>query len=368
MLNYERFLEHNDRVAGARGTPPYADRSKGQPSLDLAREPRVKHRGVRASKQMWVAVEQDQPQVLRVLITKRGADANQVDGAGRSALWHCAWRGLSGAIDVLVACGADPDARDGDGDSPLAAAARRGRPHIVEELLGHGASARTRNDDGVTALWHAANYGHVDAARLLAPRSDLEAKDSHGRTALFAACAAERDTAAAVLLDARADPRAADDKGRTCLHVACAKGASAIVDSILHHHGRSLGDLVDAEDKFGRTPLWTAAMAGCHDAAAALLARGARKDFPAFSGRTPQEIADMYGHYDLGKFIANYVKPATPRPPEPSPAPAPAPAATERPRSAGEAVVSAKPSLGLPELDVARAKAGVRVFEALPAP
>ena len=140
------------------------------------------------------------------------------------------------------------------------------------------------------------------------------------------------------------------------------------------HHSEPIGDAaldaehVDAEDKFGRTPLWTAAMAGCHDAAAALLARGARKDFPAFSGRTPQEIADMYGHYDLGKFIANYVKPATPRPPEPSPAPAPAPAATERPRSAGEAVVSAKPSLGLPELDVARAKAGVRVFEALPAP
>ena len=369
MLNFERFLEKNERIKGAAATPKYADRSKGEPALDLARDPKVKHRVVRACQQLWVAIAKDQPQVVRVLITKRGADANQVDGSGRTPAWHCAWHNRSQCLDMLVACGADPDIPDGDGDSPLAAAARRGLAHVVDELLEHGASARSKNDDGQSALWHAANYGHVKCVRALAPRSDLEARDAHERTALFAACAAEMATSASALLEAGADPRAKDANGSSCLHVACEHGQHDIVQAIVARFG-NLPALIDAEDARGRTPLWEAARAGAKDVVSLLLRAGAKRDTPAFSGRLPAEIAAMYGHDDVARLIETY-KPPAPRPPTPqAPAPAPADVLADRPKTASEAAaprtVSAKPDLGLPELDVAKAKAGVRVFDRLP--
>ena len=88
------------------------------------------------------------------------------------------------------------------------------------------------------------------------------------------------------------------------------------------------------------------------------------------SGVTVLMLAAMYGHDDVARLIETY-KPPAPRPPTPqAPAPAPADVLADRPKTASEAAaprtVSAKPDLGLPELDVAKAKAGVRVFDRLP--
>jgi len=384
MLNYERFIERHERqqiLASVPGTP-HSVSSRPATAIEQAREPKQMHRVVRATKQLWVALKKDQPAVIRVLILKRGALPDTADEAGRTPAWHCAWRGLTQALDMLMACGADPNVGDADGDTPLAAAARRGVPHIVEELLNHGARCDGANDDGQSPLWHAANYGHVGAARLLVPASDIEAADVHGRTPLHAACAASRDKAADLLLDVGADAGAADENGRTCLHVAGAAGDAALVIKMiaktLEHRGAQGAEaLLEREDRYGRTALWEAAKVGAADVVEALLDAGATKDTPAFSGRTPAEIADLHDHRDLARSIRLRVVPVK-RPPTPvveSPAPA-----EGRPSTAGDTtsrpgllsecsaanVVSAKPDLGLPELDVAKAKAGVRIFERLP--
>ena len=55
MMNYERFIEMKARIDGPLSTPPVYDaegKRQSETPLALARDPKVKHRTVRATKQL----------------------------------------------------------------------------------------------------------------------------------------------------------------------------------------------------------------------------------------------------------------------------------------------------------------------------
>lgn len=90
----------------------------------------------------------------------RGANIEDADSAGRTAVINAAWRGRADAIEMLLAVGADIDTRDNTGRSALTWAASNGHTAIVERLIEAGADIDAVDQDGTTALLRAAWNGH----------------------------------------------------------------------------------------------------------------------------------------------------------------------------------------------------------------
>ncbi|MBQ6655674.1 MAG: ankyrin repeat domain-containing protein [Ottowia sp.] len=82
-----------------------------------------------------------------------GADPNERDQHGATALMNAAAGGHTGAARLLMERGADPNiATRRDGATALMMAAYRGHADMVRLLLAKGANPNARNDDGQTPL------------------------------------------------------------------------------------------------------------------------------------------------------------------------------------------------------------------------
>ena len=67
----------------------------------------------------------DLPAIAQALIN-RGANPNQVDKFGRSALFYAIWDNHAEVIELLLLAGADPNIRDNAGVSSIQVAQSRG--------------------------------------------------------------------------------------------------------------------------------------------------------------------------------------------------------------------------------------------------
>jgi ankyrin repeat protein len=172
--------------------------------------------------------------VVVALLTK-GALVNEKDGRGQTALMRAAEKGnttvvkflvapssvLQAPQEILKAAGLDAkpvgglgnlslgetaiDAKDARGETALLKACRAGHPDVVEVLLRSNSKYMTRHKDGETALMAAAAAGHTDVVRVLV------------ETAAY-----------------RPEPLAQiDAKGRTALQIAAAAGNAEIVGQLL---------------------------------------------------------------------------------------------------------------------------------------
>jgi ankyrin repeat protein len=231
------------------------------------------------------------------LLLKAGADANDSQPDGVSALVLAAHSG-NGAVGVLLLeHGADPNAF-GSGYSALHAAILRSDLNLVNALLARGADANVRIARGTplrrdTTDWNLpatliGSTPYLLAARFLEPAimaalaaasADRALTLADGATALMLATGmGSRPTAsrrgieeidfgkvepesrvregvvAAVRLGA--DPNAANLAGDTALHIAAARGYDTVIQWLVEQGAR-----VDARNKRGITPL-EAAMFG----------------------------------------------------------------------------------------------------------
>ena len=109
---------------------------------------------------------------LRELIPV-GADVDDQDADGRSALWHVSWRGeLEAVVHLVAELGASPTLADSGGRSPLYAAAGYigggGHLEVVQWLAGNGGSVTQPTNDGHTPIHGAAQQGHLAVVQWLA--------------------------------------------------------------------------------------------------------------------------------------------------------------------------------------------------------
>ena len=107
------------------------------------------------------AVKGDVDTVVELL--DAGADVNEVDLEGHTALLWVARDGPPDALAVLVDAGADLDAGDsrpGFGWTPLITAIHTGGLGTIEALLALGADPNLAAPDGRTALWTACAERH----------------------------------------------------------------------------------------------------------------------------------------------------------------------------------------------------------------
>ena len=105
---------------------------------------------------------------LVALLLSNGADPNQRDEKGVTALHHAVVQGNGPMIiPVLIESGADVNAVDGNGMTPLVHAVVNDKPDLVELLVRLGAKSHIKTKEGQTALGWAEELGFVDIVELL---------------------------------------------------------------------------------------------------------------------------------------------------------------------------------------------------------
>ena len=140
-------------------------------------------------------------------LLRDGADIDERDENGETALFAAARAGQYSVSDQLMVAGADSSIRDNSGMTVLHAAALAGLAGVVGTFIGE--DYRTirvdmdehENDLGVTALYLAAEVGHANIVAYLAFNgADTEIADRKGLTALTRAGQLGQDEVVTILL------------------------------------------------------------------------------------------------------------------------------------------------------------------------
>ena len=229
----------------------------------------------------------DAEAVARLL--ERGADVDQRQPDGATALHWAAFRDDQRVAELLLGAGADVDAANELGATPLWLAAENGGAAMIERLLAAGADANVALPEGETPVMTASRAGTAEGVRaLVAAGADVNAAEStRGQTALMWAVAQGHDEVAALLVR-----RGADVEAR-----------SAVRPRMMHAEGTNASqyDQGVVWNRGGFTPLLFAARHGRAGAARILLDAGADVESPAPTGASPLALAALSGQ---GAFAA----------------------------------------------------------------
>jgi ankyrin repeat protein len=138
---------------------------------------------------------------VRTLL-KQGADVNQAQGDGSTALHWAATAGDAELVEMLLYAGANVRATTRLGAyMPLHAASQAGHAGVIEALSKGGADVNVATTTGATPLMLAAGSGKIEAVRTLLDRgADVNARDkANEETALMFAAALDRADVVKVL-------------------------------------------------------------------------------------------------------------------------------------------------------------------------
>lgn len=165
--------------------------------------------GVNAAQKPVVdAASRGDTETVRQLL-RNGADVNEAQGDGMTALHWAAENGDLAIAEMLIYAGINIDAGTRIGHyTPLHIASRAGDTDIVQALLDAGANADARTtNSGVMPIHLAAASGNPTAVTaLLESGADVNAReDAWGQTPLIFAASLNRVEVMKVLLDAGAD-------------------------------------------------------------------------------------------------------------------------------------------------------------------
>lgn len=170
-------------------------------------------------------------------LLRQGANVDDRDRLGRTALLDAVERGDSAAASRLIRAGADINAQAENRDTPWLLAGALGRTAILGMMLATGRVDYTkRNRYGGNALIPACHHGHVETVKLLLADSkvDIDHVNDLGWTALLEAIilgnGGARHTEIVRLLVAHgADTHIPDREGITPLGHARRRGYSEMV-------------------------------------------------------------------------------------------------------------------------------------------
>jgi ankyrin repeat protein len=133
------------------------------------------------------------------------------------------WEGHVDVVRLLLERGAEVNQANGYGNTALICAICRAHEEMVSILITSGADPSRKSHRGHTALMHASSVGYVPVVRLLLRSMGgvgLNERDQDGRTALLDACTDGRAYVLRALLLAGADHTIADNDDTTPLQVA----------------------------------------------------------------------------------------------------------------------------------------------------
>ena len=185
-------------------------------------------------------------EAVAILLADRGANVNQADTLGQTALHHAVETGKPELLKALMARGANLDARLAQQGLPF----RRG-DYVSRAGFG-----------GASAFWLAAMYGEVEMMQtLVAAGADWRLPSRNGTTPLMVAAGLGQTDSRIVpesrlleavkyLVSLGGDVNETNTAGQTAVHGAAGISGHAIIGYLA-----SQGANLDAKDKGGRTPI-----------------------------------------------------------------------------------------------------------------
>jgi ankyrin repeat protein/beta-lactamase regulating signal transducer with metallopeptidase domain len=264
---------------------------------------------------------------LRKLL-EEGADVNAPAMYDTTVLHAAANGGNKDVVEFLISEGAKVDARDSFRLAPLYYAALHNYEDIVDLLLDKGMDINAKDEYGNTLFYYAVlndgDKGKDAIKTLISKGANVNAKGLGGYTPLNYAIWLEYKGIVELLIHNGADVNAEDMEGfgpyyhavmqgrKDFVELLTAKGATPV--STIHLAAR-LGDLekvkafvekgadINAKDKSGETPLFSAVHADNSDVARFLLAKGADVKAKDPSGHTPLHYVSVRDHKDLAKVL-----------------------------------------------------------------
>lgn len=234
------------------------------------------------------------PEAVMTLLAN-GADARTTDADGNTALQHAARSTDPAVVALLLDAGAQVDALNHEGISPLGIACAAGNWRLAKYLLEHGAKAEPAGGQPALLSAAAGEDEAIGVQLLLKHKAKVDARGTHGRTALLQACQAGNEDIVGALLDAGADRNAHDQSGLTPL-LEAARGGHLTVLQRLHPAKPD----PHACDELGRNALTLACEAGASaELLKQLLALGVDSEQRDHAGRRPLDYALAAGRWPL---------------------------------------------------------------------
>ncbi|HUQ86802.1 MAG TPA: ankyrin repeat domain-containing protein [Vicinamibacterales bacterium] len=226
---------------------------------------------------------------------KSGADVNQPEGDGATALHWAVHRDSLELVKLLLGAGALANVANDLGITPLHLAAANGNVATLRLLLDKRANPNAAAASGVTPLMEASRGGSVDAVRLLiAHGADVNAHElARGQTALMWAVSRQHPDIVKALIENKADVTART--GSRPVQVMLDRGPRRAVKT-------SAQDARQIQAG-GSTALIFAAQTGSVESARLLLAAGANANDTAGDGKSALVMAAFSGHTDVATLL-----------------------------------------------------------------
>jgi ankyrin repeat protein len=176
------------------------------------------------------------------------------------------------------------------------------QPATLEKLLARGLDPNTPNEKGVTGILMALESESPKAAMVLAkhPKTNLNAQNNVGETALMLAAISNQLQLAKVLIEQGAD---VNKPGWTPLHYAASKGHREMMRLLLDNNA-----YIDSESANGTTPLMMAAFSKSPLAVKLLLEEGADPTLANSANSTALDIAVSKEHQQSAFYIRVFIE------------------------------------------------------------
>jgi len=269
-----------------------------------------------------------------------GADVNEMDGGGYTALHYAARKGYNEIAELLISNGADIHSikRIGTplheacygghayivkllllekvdvnavmeyGYTPLLYATERGHKEIIKLLVENGAKTNVQDGDGYTPLQHVVKLGLETVELLISAGADINLKGALGDSPLHEAAIIGDVDITKLLISKEADIHAKNYELNTALHYAAYGGhtgvAKLLIDKGADVNAKGIG--LSGSIVYETTPLHTAARYGHYDMAVLLLGSGAKVDGKNAAYKTPGMIAAEEGHESVVILLQKY--------------------------------------------------------------
>ena len=122
---------------------------------------------------------------LSILISLCGADANQRDGNGCTALFYTVTLGYAECTEMLLSCGVLTDTQDRKGRTPAHCGAAKGQLDTLRMLHNHGGDLAKENNKGELPLTDAVRSERRDLVRwwLELHGDKIDMVDKYGKSA-----------------------------------------------------------------------------------------------------------------------------------------------------------------------------------------
>lgn len=307
-------------------------RSDGDSPLDFAKEKKYKEIIYLLTDKSLLNNHGDLEQVKRLIAD--GADINEKDSVGQTALAQAAEAGYLEIAKLLVEKGADINVKNEQYRTPLHIASLCGHLDIAKLLISNKASIIAKDKDGKTPLDLAKEKKYkeiisllsdkeeviptpvleVTSTPILSPKAELEKKIRNliskgtdvnayitkGTSALHEASYYGDLPMIKLLLENNADIRIKAFNGQTPLHSASSEGALEAVKLLIMS-----GADPNAQDNDGWTPLHFAARKGYLEIVNYLLKSGANNKINTFKGQSSLDLARIKNYQEIISVLAD---------------------------------------------------------------